>query len=423
MPAAREARSARLILRGTSYSEAVPRLVPLPVPAGPSCLRIVPALRAALAGSGPAVAPHAAEDAPLDLPPYVESDLPDDFAVVVGTSGSTGPPKLALLGAAALAASADATAARLGGRGDWLLALPAHHIAGLQVLLRAAAWDTRVRVLPAGPFRAEAFTAAAAALHDETPAAGSSAPGYVSLVPTQLGRLLDDAPATAELSRFAAVLVGGAACPPELLTRAAAAGVRVVTTYGSSETCGGCVYDGVPLDCADVVVERPDETGIGRLLLGGPMLAAGYLGDPARSAAAFPTYDGRRVFRTDDLGRISTQVTVLGRADDVIVTGALKVLPGQVEDAIRAALPGWDVTVVGVPDPDWGHVVAAALAPADPEHQPRTPPTLEQLRDAVRPALPAYALPRALLVLPALPLLGIGKPDRAAVRAAFAARA
>lgn len=413
------------------------RLRALPVASGERALEALPRLRAALDGSGPALVPYAAGSPPPPLPPYAERDLPDDLAVVVGTSGSTGTPKLALLTASALAASAAATAERLGGPGDWLLALPAHHIAGLQVLLRALAWGTEVTVLDAGSFRSEAFAAATdrlrAAAASPRRATGTA---YVSLVPTQLARLLDAAAGRAALTAYAAVLLGGAAAPPALLERAAAAGARVVTTYGSSETCGGCVYDGSPLSCSDAAIEDPDADGVGRILLGGATLADGYLGDPARTAAAFPEVAGRPRFRTDDLGRLepaapggpgsdagTPRLRVLGRADDVIVTGGYKVLPRVVEDALAAVLPGWAALVVGVPDPDWGEAIAVAIAHeevaydgvADDGGRP-DPPDLEALREALRDRLPAYALPRRLLVLPELPLLGIGKPDRAALR-------
>ena len=426
------------------------RLIPLAVPPGPACRQVLPALRAALDGSGPAVAPYAsaggasyaagggasyaAGGGAPDLPPYEAADLPDDLAVAIGTSGSTGAPKLALLGSAALAASAAATAQRLGGVGDWLLALPAHHIAGLQVLLRASAWDTEVAVLPDGPFRPEVFAAAAdellgptAGTTTSTPSTGAPAPArpaYVSLVPTQLARLLREEEATARLRAFGAVLVGGAACPADLLARARAAGVRVVTSYGSSETAGGCVYDGRPLACADVAIEDPDEAGVGRIVLGGTMLASGYLGDATRTAAAFGRIVGigQRVFRTDDLGRLDRgRLVVLGRLDDVIVTGGLKVLPRLVEEAARAVLTDWDAVAVGVSDPDWGQVVALALAAPTADSQADDPPDLERIRELMRPLLPAYALPRRLAVLPQLPLLGIGKPDRTAVRTTFGA--
>ena len=307
------------------------RVVPLPIPPGPACLQALPALRAALDGSGPAVAPYAG--GPGAVPPALtlhgSDGLPDDLAVVVGTSGSTGTAKLAMLGADALAASAAATAERLGGPADWVLALPPQHIAGLQVLLRALAWGTQVDVLPDDPLRPEGFAAALAARRH--------APGgYISLVPTQLGRLLRDERAADALAGFAAVLLGGAACPPALLEAARSAGIAVVTSYGASETCGGCVYDGEPLACAQVFLEDPDASGAGRVLLAGEMVAHGYLGDPGRTASCFPTRDGRRVFRSDDVGTWDVptgggapRLAVLGRADDIIVTGGYKGRPGS----------------------------------------------------------------------------------------------
>ena len=228
---------------------------------------LVDALAAAL-GGGPAVLPLA-----VGARPWVMR-APAGTAVVIATSGSTGEPKLVALSGAALRASARATEARLGGPGRWLLALPAEHVAGIQVIVRAllAGAPPVVMDLRAG-FRPDAFAAATAAL----------GPGrrYTSLVPTQLRRILDAEGAVAALRSYAAVLVGGAALDPATRERALAAGVRVVTTYGMSETAGGCVYDGVPLD--GVTVELDED---GRILLGGPTLASGYLradGDGARA--------------------------------------------------------------------------------------------------------------------------------------------
>jgi O-succinylbenzoic acid--CoA ligase len=277
-----------------------------------------------------------------------------------------------------------------------LLALPAEHVAGVQVLVRALLAGTPAEVLDlrAG-FRPERFAAAAARL----------GPGRrcTSLVPTQLVRLLDAAgPGLAALRGFAAVLVGGAPLDPGLRRRAEAAGVRVIATYGMSETAGGCVYDGIPLPGV-----RVDLDADGRILLGGPTLATGYLGRAAESAAAF--VGGR--FRTDDLGQWRDgRLEVLGRADDVIITGGEKVSPGAVERTL-AEQPGVRAAcVVGVPDREWGHVVAAAVVP-----DPAGPPDHGRLRHAVRAALGRQAVPRRLLELPELPVRGIGKPDRAAV--------
>ena len=409
-------------------------LRPLAIPAGRAAASVLPTLRRALDGEF-AVLPHAVDGPP---PPVPEGAVPDaGTALVVGTSGSTGAPKLAMLPATALAASAAATHERLGGPGAWLLAIPAHHIAGVQVLLRCLAAGTEPGFVDLSEgFTAPAFTQASATF------GGSRR--YTSLVPTQLVRLLEDERATAGLAGFDAVLVGGAACPPALLSRAREARIPVVTTYGMSETAGGCVYDGVPLSGTEV---RVDDDG--RLHLGGATLATGYLGRPDLTAAAFSTDSaGRRWFRTDDLGHFGDKGLpagaavgadadarwhVDGRVDDVITTGGLKVAPRLVEDALTALPTIAEALVVGTPDDHWGQVVSAAVVLAateapDAPHAPHAPdalggspaPTVEELRELLRGILPAQALPRRLLVLRALPLRGPGKPDRSAVAARFA---
>ena len=381
-------------------------LRPLPVPTGDAVLDLLPLLATAVAGGLPhALHPHAADAAPhpslrTGEPLGPGEDDPDDpTAVVVATSGSTGTPKGALLPAAALRASAAATAARLApgpGSQQWVLALPAHHVAGLQVLLRSVRAGTEPVVLPPGPFSAAAFAGATAR------ATGDRL--LTSLVPTQLVRLLD-APgdageeARAALARYDAVLVGSAATPGALLERARAAGARVVTTYGSSETCGGCVYDGVPLDGVVPALEED------RLTLAGPVLARGYRGLPGH-----PAFPGDR-FRTDDTAVLEGgRVRVLGRVDDLITTGGLKVAPALVEEAL-AGTPGiGEVVVVGVPDEEWGQRVVAAVVPAG------TAPTLAEVRERVGAAVARHAAPRQLLLLAELPLRGPGKPDRRRLR-------
>ena len=407
--------------------------------------RLASALVAALDGSGPAVRPippagvgsdertsdEPASDEPADAGRVADEHVADGrapaerrsaecvpagVAVVLRTSGSTGAPRDVMLSAAALRASAAATQHRLGGPGDWLLALPPDHVAGLQVLLRALAAGTGAHRMPSGPFRAVGFAEAAAALP----------PGrrYTSLVPTQLVRLLDDAAGPATLRSFDAVLLGGAAVAPALLDRAREAGARVVTTYGMTETCGGCVYDGVPLDGVRVSLD-PDR----RIQLAGPVLADGYLGGPGpdvsgpggpgsggsasgvRGLDGFVDDEGTRWLRTADLGRLSPdgRLEVLGRADDVIVTGGVNVAPGPVEHLL-AALPGVrEACVVGVPDEEWGQAVVAVLVVG-----PQVPPSLDSVRALVGERLGPAAAPRRLLVVPALPLRGPGKPDRRA---------
>jgi O-succinylbenzoic acid--CoA ligase len=206
------------------------------------------------------------------------------------------------------------------------------------------------------------------------------------------------------------VLVGGAAAGAAVLAEARAAGIAVVTTYGMSETCGGCVYDGVPLDGVSV------RAGLdGRLRISGPVLMNRYHGRPDLTAAVLDeSADGCREFVTSDLGLVSSdgRVTVRGRADDVINTGGHKVVPGEVA-AVLAACPGVrEVVVVGRPDPEWGERVTAVVVPADWEH----PPGLELLRTQVSARLPRYACPSEVVLTEAIPVLPSGKPDLAALK-------
>jgi O-succinylbenzoic acid--CoA ligase len=312
-------------------------------------------------------------------------DIETGTALVIATSGSTGEPKGAQLSRTALAASARATHARIGhAPGDiWLSCLPWHHIGGLQVMLRSQLLDIPLVVH-------ERFDVAAVGAADAT---------LLSLVPTQLTRLLD---AGVDLARFRVILLGGAAASPALLARARAAGAPVVTTYGMSETAGGCVYDGRPLDGVEVRT-----TGDGRLAIRGPMLMSGYRHRPDLTAAALQ--DGWLV--TNDLGVVSPQgVSVVGRADDVIVTGGENVAAAAVAEVLRGHPDIADVSVVGVPDKRWGQLVVAVAVTS-------RPPTLAALRDWARDRLPAAAVPRRLVAVATLPMLASGKVDRLAVRA------
>jgi O-succinylbenzoic acid--CoA ligase len=336
---------------------------------------------------------------------------PGPGQVVITTSGSTGAAKYVQLNATALRASAAATHARLGGPGQWLLALPAQHVAGLQVLVRAALAGIRPAVLDLrGGFDPTRFSTAARRLAAKTSEAGRC---YTALVPTQLARLLDTEPSP--LVAFDAVLLGGAATPAELVRRAGAAGVRVVTTYGMTETAGGCVYDGWPLDGVHLRMAGNDAEA-GRIELAGPMLATGYLDAPEEDVRALRG----GWYRSSDLGRIDEQgrLQVLGRADEVIVTGGLKVVPAEVE-AVLTGLPGVAAAcVLGLPDPEWGERVTAVVIPTDPAR----PPDPGALGVAARSLLSRAQVPKEIILLDALPLRGVGKPDRGALRSMLAAR-
>ena len=355
---------------------------------------LLPALADALDGAGPAVLPLADGPAAAGVLSALRPDEPlehDDTALVVPTSGSTGEPKGVLLSAANLRASATATAARLGGPAQWLLAIPPTHVGGVQVLVRSLLAGTSPVLLPDGPFTDAAFAAATALVDGPR--------RCTSLVPTQLRRLLTPDGLDA-LRSYDAVLLGGAAAPAGLLAEVRAAGVRLVTTYGMSETSGGCVYDGVPLD--GVRAEVRD----GRVRLSGPVVARGYRLRPDLTAAAF----AGDTFTTDDLGRLDGGVLrVLGRTDDVVVTGGEKVPPAAVEAALEAHPSVVEAAVHGVPDADWGQRVVAVVVL-------RGGLTLAQARDHVAETLPRSWAPRELREVAALPLLASGKVDRAALR-------
>jgi O-succinylbenzoic acid--CoA ligase len=208
----------------------------------------------------------------------------------------------------------------------------------------------------------------------------------------------------ADLSRFRTILLGGAAAPPGLLAAARESGARLVTTYGMSETCGGCVYDGVPLDGVDLKVGAD-----GRVRLAGPVLFSGYRLRPALTAAAF---DGGW-YVTSDIGVLDQgRLRVLGRSDDVINTGGRKVVAGSVAGLLAGHPAVRDAVVVGRPHPEWGEEVVAVVVAADPA----APPTLGELRALVKTRLPGYAAPRSLELRDGLPLLPNGKHDLVAIR-------
>ena len=284
--------------------------------------------------------------APGEEEGQVRSDLarritrvPARTDLILRTSGSTtGTGRLIAMSAAALMASARATHARLGGPGTWLLPLPAHHVAGLQILIRSLEAGTEpVVVDTSAGFSPTALAEALRSARRSTGAAVSRL--YVSLVPTQLVRVLQDPQARRALAGADAVLLGGAAADPALLARARGAGVTVVTTYGMSETGGGCVYSGRPLEGVEIAIQAPDAEGAGRILISGPVLAEDYLHTPGRNLSAsegFHRSGARRVLATSDRGRLHPdgRLEVLGRLDDVIITGGVKVEPRHVEEAL-----------------------------------------------------------------------------------------
>ncbi|CCQ15184.1 Tyrocidine synthase 3 [Rhodococcus sp. AW25M09] len=374
----------------------------LPIPTGPAAAAILPRLSRILTGDGPAVLPVPADD-PREIRRLHDALVPgtpidDGVALVVATSGTTGIPKGAMLSAAALVASATGTEERLGRPGSWLLALPAHHIAGLQVLLRSVLAGTSPVIMDVS----RGFDPAALI---EAVGRMSGPLRYTSLVPGQLVKAFEIPEAVAALASLDAVLLGGAATPIPLREKALAAGIRLVRTYGMSETAGGCVYDGVPLQ--NTVIRIDD----GRVVLGGRTLASGYRGLPDHPAFAEPGW-----FRTDDAGTVVDGVlSISGRLDEAISTGGLTVVPQVVEAALATHPAVLECAVVGLPDEKLGQKVVAAVVAA-------TPVTLAELRSHVESALDVTAAPRELFLVDSLPTRGPGKLNRAALRATLAAQ-
>lgn len=389
-------------------------------------------------------------------------EVAEPIALVVGTSGSTGTPKRTALTARALAASAAATENFFGSNSDatsqWLLALPAHYIAGAQVLARSVlAGTTPViahSVTEPVHFSPEVFLQAVERM--------SSARRFISLVPTQLHKLLESADANPSLGAeihealgsFTGILLGGAPASADLLAASTALGLNTVTTYGSAETAGGCVYSGsvLPGVRVQLVPEEgmseesmptaPDIEGkpaqVGRIWISGAHLASGYMGDATHTAEHFFTAaDGTRWYRTDDYGLLSPahgpdsaaqgsepRLQVLGRSDDVLISGGVKISARAVATVLEEHPAVREACVVGLPDARWGTAIAAAVtlvpsagaAAAPTENNPALNEELcALLRARCAEKLGAPAAPKQLSILPDFPLTSTGKPDRAKI--------
>ena len=373
---------------------------------GGAPLEVMAALQEALAG-GPAVTVHDARASRLaaqDTEQGENTSVPDGVALVIHTSGSAGAPKAVALTADALRASSDAAHQRLGGPGQWLLALPLTYVAGLSVLVRSAAAKTTPVLMPAGPFDAELFVNAAGELCHER--------HYTALVPIQLGRVLDfieDHPQAAPaVQRFDAILIGGQALEPALRARADKAGLTVVETYGSSETAGGCIYDGVPLD--GVQVELDEATN--EVLIASPTLAMGYLGAPELTAEKFIERDGQLWYRTGDAGELNNgTLGITGRLDRVVISGGLKISLPLVESAAGTVHGINAAYAVHIPNMEWGS--RAALVVEGQQSSERE----EELYNAVVGELGRVAAPEVIVFVDEAPRLSSGKPDYVAMTA------
>ena len=393
--------------------------------------------------------------------PLGQTEDPESIALVVGTSGSTGAPKQTALSVRALRASARATErffadypsagsakpqrATSEVPAQWLLALPAHYVAGAQVLARSVLAGTTpvvaASITDGVSFTPEVFLNAAERL--------SCARRFVSLVPTQVHKLLEAAEASPALGseiydalgQFTGILLGGAPASASLLAAARELGLNVVTTYGSAETAGGCVYSGVALPGVRLRVV-PEDAGLadspvvagaeaaGRIWLGGEHLASGYLGDSARTASHFfVDAHGCRWYRTDDYGSLvppapntpedggAPALSVLGRSDDVIITGGVKVSSHAVAAVLESHPAVREAAVAGVPDARWGAAVIAAVTLRNlPGHYGAdAAETARQLQQLCGARLGAAGVPKVVRIVPDFPATSTGKPDRLAI--------
>ena len=322
----------------------------------------------------------------------VGQPIADDIALVVATSGSTGTPKGAMLTTANLISSADATHQSLGGPGQWLLAMPAAYIAGIQVLVRSMV----AGVEPAYIDLSRGFDVAefAARAHE---LADTGDRCYTAMTPMQLAKATSSLQGIDALRRFTAILIGGAATNPRLLDSARKLRINAITTYGASETAGGCVYNGVPIPGAKVKVAS------GRIYLGGPMVARGY-----RNLDSDDFADGW--FRTSDAGSlVDATLQVQGRIDNTIDSGGLKLHPEVLEQFMLRIDGVTSACVVGVPDARLGQRISAAYTGSA---------TIAELLEAFD-ELPRWQVPKELKPVPSLPMLGPGKVDREAVTQLF----
>ena len=395
--------------------------------------------------------------------PLGQTEGPESLALVVGTSGSTGAPKQTALSVRALRASARATErffadcpsadsakpqrAVSEAPAQWLLALPAHYVAGAQVLARSALAGTTpvvaASVTDGVSFTPEIFLNAAERL--------SCARRFISFVPTQVHKFLEAAEASPALGseiydalgQFTGILLGGAPASASLLAAARELGLNVVTTYGSAETAGGCVYSGTALPGVRLRVV-PEDAGLadspvvagaeaaGRIWLGGEHLASGYLGDSARTASHFfVDADGCRWYRTDDYGSLTPStpnapedegapmLNIVGRSDDVIITGGVKVSARAVAAVLESHPAVREAAVMGIPDARWGSAVAAAITLRGASGAQSAPDasraTCDMLREFCTDKLGAAGAPKFLRIFADFPTASTGKPDLRAI--------
>jgi len=324
-------------------------------------------LTLALTGQGPT----------LSLSPVDYRNVSQSCAVIVTTTGSSGVKKDVALSATALITNARASLEFLGAvPGErWSLLLPTQHVAGINVLVRSLELGTT----PIDLRKSRNFVDVE----------------YTAIVPTQLHSALHgDDELLQHLQHAKAVLVGGAALDQVLAERATQAGIRIVTTYGATETAGGCVYNGTPLNGVRVEIIN------GLIAISGKTLASGYLSHPE-------LWPDPSVFYTQDRGQLHDgRLTVLGRADDVIISGGSNISLHHVEEILRSAFPESQAVAVGIPDEHWGQALHIAHVGAL---------DAELATALLAENIGISAKPKGFHQVDSIPLIGIGKIDRKAL--------
>jgi len=389
--------------------------------------QIQPALRRALDGTGPAIAPIPTEpeNVAATIKSVIRADDPDfpiesnDIAIVCSTSGSTGTPRGTLLSRSALHASASAFGRRFGTDARWVLAMPIHRIAGLMVLVRSHFNDSPIVLDPsiggARQFSAPTFWASTQSALRNSRADGR--PLMVSLVPTQISRLIDAGKIGIEaLQAYDVVLSGAAATPQPLLEKLRQLGINVSVSYGMSETCGGCVFDGRPLEGVEVSIASQEDAQPGRISISGSVIASGYRLRPDLDGVSF--VDNR--FITHDVGAIDPAglIHILGRLDDIVAVGGVSVALSAVESAIRHHPSIDEVAVIDVTDPLWGSLpLAYVVLRANETHTEESKELLRRaIQETVAQRIGRAATPRTVSFVEQLPMLDSGKIDRLSLR-------
>lgn len=405
------------------------KLTAVSIPSGAAgVLRLAPALKLAISGEGPAIAPM--PTGPTGLIKLLnEAIKPDDsnyplensnIAVVCATSGSTGNPRGVLLTASALTSSADAFAKRFGKDFRWVMSMPPYRIAGIMVLIRSFVHGSPYLIDPAtgGGRTFEAATFAATTMQAVRESKVDGRPLAVALVPTQIGRLLEAGSVGIEaLSSYDLILSGAAATPQPMLTRLRELGINVVISYGMTETCGGCVYDGQALDGVSISLGTKDDIEPGRISISGPVLASGYRLRPDLDAVSFI----ERKLMTHDVGKLDSAgyLHVLGRLDDVVQVGGSNVSLSAVEALLRHHPDIADVAVIDIADSLWGSIPMAYVtlrSNAAINSAENKEVLANAIKQTVADRIGRAATPRSIQFVEQLPMLDSGKIDRLTLR-------